>query len=201
MVLTMLIKLKRILIGLAYYILVGYVAAAKTQPVTTMRLGVILPEFAFAVFQLQWRTQVPLLLPTKVPITPFYPYVIPVTITPTQYLISLGTVPDCQAIAACEFGVIEGEKLTRETLTVQESYSYATNTKLTSGDRRSSEKPGIVSLAKGTKGYFVPFVCFSRKCRDSKIMWEQGGYRYTIAIFKGKKQTLIDMANSAIESK
>lgn len=58
---------------------------------------------------------------------------------------------------------------------------------------------GRVTLANGIKGYFIPYVC-GANCDDSKVIWEQNGYRYLVGLKRGDKKTVIEMANSAIKN-
>jgi hypothetical protein len=56
---------------------------------------------------------------------------------------------------------------------------------------------GWVVLANGLTAYFIPYVC-GANCDDSKVIWEQNGYRYLVGLKAEKKKTVVEMANSAI---
>jgi hypothetical protein len=61
------------------------------------------------------------------------------------------------------------------------------------------EKGRAVPLDQGIIGYFVDAKC-GANCSDSTLNWSQDGYRYTVGIKAENLQTLIKVANSAINS-
>lgn len=198
-------------------------ASVASQPAPVNGIRIVPPVFESVVPLMQKQTQVPLVLPTRIPTTalvptddkpqPYlgvqltqdghfkgiYPYIYSQTLGSSNYEISLDAEPDCQGAVACSFGLISGKQLTPDTPSVTDEYAYQTNDPTYNPIGRSPEKGGPVTLAKGLTGYFVPFVC-GANCDTSKVFWEQNGYRYMVGIRYAKKKTMIDMANSAIEN-
>jgi hypothetical protein len=144
----------------------------------------------------QLQTQsIPVVLPTELPFTA-YPYL---RSTDSQsYEISLDHTPDCRGAGYCNDGVLKGERITQTTPSIQTRYSFETQPNF-QPEARSPEQIGNVALARGTTGYFVPYVC-GANCDSSKVVWDQGSYRYTVGIRYGAKATVIALANSAIEN-
>lgn len=129
--------------------------------------------------QLQ-KTKVPLRLPTYLAIeeetTPLYAIV--EKVTSNRYTIQLAFDPDCEGGGACSFGSLTGENAKRKIPVL---------------------KGNQVNLSEDITGYFKDAKCGS-SCSDSTLTWEQEGFRYTVGLKAGKKETLIKIANSAIEN-
>lgn len=185
----------------------------------------MLTEFKRLVPELKKQTKVPLILPTYVPVneisanpdvslptqvpikdghfTTFFPYLL--DITADRYSISLDLTPDCMGAGACDFGYLSAEKITDTTPTVPEEFAQYTELVNTDPNRskppvvRSDEKPSRVKLSQGVTGFFIPYVC-GANCSDSKVIWDQNGYRYLVGIEMANKKTVVEMANSAIRS-
>lgn len=175
----------------------------------------ILPVFRSVLSQLDGRTEVPIILPTKTvssnsqPVREFHPYVGQASVSKSSYDISLDFTPDCQGAGACYFGTISGEKITPSLpsfLQMIKEYESWIN-----GDFKPSAiaegrpkaiapgKPGYITLARGIKGVFLPYTC-GANCGTAKIAWEQSGYRYSVGIKSGSFKEVVSMANSAIEN-
>jgi hypothetical protein len=95
-------------------------------------------------------------------------------ISSSRYVISLEVGPDCQGASSCHIGTIVGEKLTPKS------------------PKRKGKK---IKLATGQTAYFVDATC-GANCNDSKLSWEQGGFRYTVAMKAEKPEILTKIANS-----
>ncbi len=115
-----------------------------------------------------------------------------------RYSVSLDFVEDCYGVRACSFGQVTGEEAPTQ--------SIESESRLAPGFEPVAQSPNpqqTVTLAKGIQGYFIPYVC-GANCSDSKVVWEEGGYRYSVGIKGGsldpeaEVQQLIEMANSAI---
>ncbi len=196
-------------------------ASVASQPEPSKGLRLIPVPFASIVPILQKQTPLPLVLPTWIPTEALVPgtnppqpyldvpltkegkfrgiYPYPLTMTSSGYEISLDAEPECRGAGACSFGLMSGQKLTPETPSVAEEYAYQTEDPNYNPVGRSPEKAGPVSLAKGIKGYFIPFVC-GANCDTSKVFWEQNGTRYMVGIRYATKKSMVEMANSAIEN-
>jgi len=169
--------------------------------------------------ELRSRTQVPLILPTYLPTDALvtdpetktlYPYIfVPVQdgkfkqlyaylseATPNRYEIIIQALPtsNCQGATACEVGVIIGEKITEELLSIEEVYSYLEDPNF-KPPYRSPEKRRDVMVG-GKKRTFIPYIC-TAYCSESYLTWEQDGYRYTFGIRYATRQTLLKMTQSA----
>ena len=211
-----------IIICLACFALVSFSITVNSQPINIKGFRSVPLEFKFILPRLQQRTQVPVVLPTRIPLdalvtadgqtgpyiavpvvngkfTGAYPSLEEKTLTNSFYEISLDATPDCGGTGACSFGLLNGEKLTPNTPSVPKAYAYEWEDPKYNPVGRSPEKHGPVTLIKGINGYFIPYVC-GANCDTSKVFWEQNGYRYMVGIRYASKKTMIDMANSAIEN-
>jgi hypothetical protein len=146
---------------------------------------------------LKAKTRVPLMLPTYIPQEDYPLYITVNAATPTQYELTIGAVENCSGGNYCRYGTISGQKLTPSTPSVAQEYAFL-NDPSYKPTERSPEKMGRVVLANGIKGYFIPYVC-GANCDDSKVIWEQKGYRYLVGLKRGDKKAVVQMANSAIK--
>lgn len=152
---------------------VAQVPPAQTQPTRPETAN---PIFSEVLPELAEETQVPVVLPTYVPTDGSNRvYAVLETADASQYQIILGYTEDCQGGTACRLGTVSAQA--------------ATSTPL-------AGEP--VALANGITGYFTDAVC-GANCSDSTLSWEQNGNRYTVGIKAGQQDTLIKMANSAID--
>lgn len=202
-----------------------FIALGAINPLKGVADPQILLEFESAVKQLKDQIQVPVILPTKVfypiinyagnPESPasnyeeiklgsnspeFFTYLNEDT-SRIRYQISLDISEDCQGAGACDFGYLIGEKIASDTPKVPKIFSEIEQQwRNNLPPIRSSESPGVVQLAGGVTGYFVPYTC-AAYCSTSQIIWDLNGYRYTIAIEQASKEIVVQMANSAILNK
>jgi len=126
------------------------------------------------------KTVVPLRLPSFVPFgeekSPVYAIIR--SAGKSGYDIELGWTKDCTGGNACHYGTARGS-----------------SSKLPENDG-----PRVaVMLGHGIEGYFIDFTC-NAHCDDAAVGWAENGFHYSISLKAGKKETLIKMANSAIES-
>ena len=116
----------------------------------------------------------------------------------TRYQISLDVTADCGGAGACDFGYLVGEKMGASISKIPKIFLETQEEwRNNLPPIRSKENPGLVQLAQGITGYFVPYTC-AAKCSTSQIIWDLNGYRYTVAIEQASFAVLIEMANSAI---
>ncbi|MGH1393800.1 MAG: hypothetical protein ACRAVC_07180 [Trichormus sp.] len=136
------------------------------------------PVFQPILPKLKQNSQIKILLPKYIPeadgTNPIY--AILETATPKKYEILLGFTPNCTGGTACRLGVVSAEAVTRKT------------------PRLTGKR---VTLAKGITGYFVDFRC-GANCSDAILTWRQKSVQYALGLKAGKRETLIKMANSAI---
>lgn len=171
---------------------VTQLAQAASQPIPQQVLS-------STISKLKAKTRVPLKLPTQIPQEEYPLYITVNTATSDQYELTIGTDSDCSGGNYCRYGTISGRKITPSTPSVEEEYAFL-NDPTYQPSVRSKEKMGKIALANGTEGYFIPYVC-GASCDDSKVIWEQGGYRYLVGIKAGDKKSVVEMANSAIASR
>jgi hypothetical protein len=158
-------------------------------------------------------TGIPLRLPTYVPATaairnadpqetaatrklPVYAHLD--TDTPNGYAITLGYTETCDGGNTCRLGSLVADRITNGTPPIDEQYGFM---KPNAGFKgvRSAEVMTSVDLSQGIKGQFIPWIC-GASCNDAKVVWNEGGYRYSVGIKVGDKAELVAMANSAIAS-
>lgn len=130
------------------------------------------PVFASVLASLQAKTSVPLRLPLVVGDeydAALYAEV--VWVSRTRYVVRIGQ--NCER-SYCPYGTVSGMMISRRT-----------------------ERPlgKAVELADGSTGYITDG---SKTLKDSVITWDQGQYRYTIAIYAAEPSVLIKIANSAL---
>lgn len=142
------------------------------------------------------QTGVPLHLPSQIPLkSPIYAVLW--NASKQGYQVAFTTSSDCRA-NYCRNGFISAEKLLPNTPAVKSEYAFLSNPAFRP-IARSPDAFGEVQLTKGIQGFFVPWV-LGANYSDAKVIWEQSGYRYMVSLKKGDRQTLIDIANSAINS-
>jgi hypothetical protein len=123
----------------------------------------------------QPQTKVPLRIPSVPTLEGKSLYAIIESVLPSAYEIQFAFTPDCVK-SVCHYGKISGRLIEH-------------------GDARPQGKK--VVLAKGRVGYLVRGRCNSR-CLDSTVTWDEGAYRYTVALKGGTLRALKEHANSAL---
>lgn len=156
------------------------------------------PIFRPVLSQLITKTRVPLALPAYVPREDYPLYVTVNAAEPGQYELTIGDSQDCSGGNYCRYGTVSGQRLTSSTPSVEEEYAFLSEPQY-QPTQRSPEKMGRVTLANGIRGYFIPYVC-GANCDDSKVIWEQNGYRYSVGLKRADKKVVVEMANSAIQN-
>lgn len=157
------------------------------------------PMFRPVINQLKAKTRVPLQLPAYIPQEDYPLYITVNMATPKRYELTIGTDTHCSGGNYCRYGTVSGQRITPSTPSVEEQYAFL-NDPSYQPTERSTQKMGRVTLANDIRGYFIPYVC-GANCDDSKVIWEQGGYRYLVGIKAGEKKLVVQMANSAISSR
>ena len=126
----------------------------------------------------QPKTKVPVKLPTHLGIRneaqPLYGIV--ESVSPSAYEIQLAFTTDCAGKDICHYGKVTGQVLTA---------------------KKGRPKGQAVSLTNGLKDYFIKANCRAI-CSDSLLVWDQGGYRYSVAVKAERIGALKKIANSAI---
>ncbi len=168
------------------------------------KLKTIPPALKAIATDLPKVTQVPLLLPARLPKGKDQPplYATVTVRNTTQYEIILGLAQDCQGGNACRWGTLSGERLTPNTPSIAKQFATYSDpgfepwAKLPEDVKRQF---GPVSLTRGRAGFFVPAIC-GANCGDSMLFWEQNGFRYMVGVKAGERKALIELANSVIEN-
>ncbi|NJP12187.1 MAG: hypothetical protein HC866_24240 [Leptolyngbyaceae cyanobacterium RU_5_1] len=171
----------------------------NSKPVSTTAKTIfqaILPK-------LYQRTKIPVRLPTYIPEngSPQMPSANLTSVSANNYAIILGTDPECVGEHFCRVGTITASKLSASAISLEKDYRQAArfiNNSLITEERRSPDVMGPVTLARNLKGYFIPWI-LADDYTDAKITWDEAGVRYSVAIRRGDKESLIKMANSAIK--
>jgi hypothetical protein len=166
-------------------------------------LRIVDPAFKLCAVDLLQRTQVPAILPPKVPKEfgnrQLHPYFyLPLTNT-NRYNIGLTWLPGEYYQASVAY--FEGEKLTSQSpplLAIYEEEVSFLRSPLYKSQRQES---GRVNLARGMSGYYIAAAC-GVNCHSaySSVIWEQQGFRYRIAIKLGRKSDVLKIANTAIQN-
>ncbi|GJD16387.1 hypothetical protein RIVM261_013430 [Rivularia sp. IAM M-261] len=146
------------------------IAQSSTQSVAN--------ELQGALSELRQNTDLPILLPAKLPSDSEQLYVQQFA-DKSSYSVEIGYTPECSG-SACFVGSFSASR---------ESYGQEGDT---------------ITLAKGIKGYFLEVTC--SHCGDSSLTWKQNGVSYQIRYkvqVETRKQVLnemLRMANSAIKA-
>jgi hypothetical protein len=154
-------------------------------------------------------TKIPQLLPTKAFVPrdrPIQVYFDVIKSTSDSYVVMIkhpfGGVDTCKLPDSCHLGFFQATKLTDLSPTLPNSFSPESEVNQVLA--RSKEEPTPVNLSQNIKGYFSPWVCSSNRssggCTDSRVSWDQNGYRYSVGTQVASKKNLVEMANSAIAS-
>lgn len=167
-------------------------------------LGVIevIPEFVGFYEDLEGRTEVPVLLPTEVPLPEHLnEFFASATFAQQErYTVDLEAVEGCGGAGACTFGSMSGEVLTDQTPKLEEMYAPEMETLVNPGDRTVSSDPlGPVELVDGIEGYFIPWMA-TAQCSESKVYWVQEEFRYRVGIECADKEDVVELANSVIRN-
>jgi len=89
-----------------------------------------------------------------------------------------------------------------------EGSGYRFHTRLRGLDYKTPDAPSeskdplegeVIPLAQNITGYFTDYTC-NANCSYPRLIWDQDGYRYYLGIKAGKLETLVKLANSAIEN-
>jgi hypothetical protein len=142
---------------------------------------------------------VPLRLPTKTFVSgtkPLQVYLDSGNPSANGYDISIGYRKGCDFANSCRIGSVEARRLSDRSPSLGKAHPPEPDVNGVVR-HRSDEEAGSVSLAGGIQGYFVPWVC-GASCNDAQVYWDENGFRYAVGIKVGNKNSLIQMANSAI---
>jgi hypothetical protein len=130
------------------------------------------PVFTPVLASLRSRTRVPLRLPLVVGDSYDVALYAEVSSTSsTRYLVRIGQ--NCER-GYCPYGTVSGTKITRRT---------------------GRPRGNVVELANGVTGRLTDG---SKTLKNSVITWDQGQYRYEIAIYAAEPAAMIKVANSAL---
>jgi len=185
------------------------------KSIANLPLRYVLPEFRKCVAELAQQTQVPILLPAKysrklseeylfytyireksphedsqytsasrsIKAKDSQRYVIGITHRPGNYYTAL-------------VGYITGKKITSNTPTL-EAIKRAWDTK--GGWVKSHHHSQAVVLMNGISAYYFPPVCgVNCQAAYGRVVWEQNGYQYKIGVRMGRREHVVELANSAI---
>jgi hypothetical protein len=142
------------------------------------------------------QTGIPLRLPSQI-LTSSSLYAVIWSASANGYEVVLTSEPMCRS-NYCRNGLISAKKLTADTPSIEQEFAFLNDSKFRP-QARSPEPLGKVQLAEGKQGFFVPWV-LGANYSDAKVIWEENGYRYLVSWKKGDRNTLIKLANSAIQS-
>jgi hypothetical protein len=177
----------------------GLALQAGTQPLPPIPNAITLFDTIRPTLR---RTHIPLRLPTYLPqdlqIEPGYEpppiqAVLPELPSHQGYEVILGYSPTCSGGNACRFGTVAGRL--KPAVSIESEYAGVRR------DRgvKSPELMQKVKLVHHIEGWFIPWTC-GASCSDAKVVWDEYSYRYSVGIKVGDRDSLVKMANSAIEA-
>jgi hypothetical protein len=174
----------------------------QTEAYHRLPLKVIDPAFRPCAATLSAMTQVPLMLPSsisKISKDPLYAYFDDGPITREKY--SIGLTEDIAEYYQRKQASVTGESITVDSPSLAEYYEKESSFVRSSPFESYRLESGPIQLVDGIQGYYISGVCVMN-CHSaySRIIWDQGGYRYRISIKMGRKQEVLQIVNAAIEN-
>ena len=156
--------------------------AVAARPNTTG--GSVAPLFTEALAEVKQETEVPVLLPNKVPAPGDSPLFARADASADRYAIDVGFAPNCRG-GACAVGFFGGRQGSGDFYEIDEAFSET------------------VTLANGITGYYNPMQC-GASCSPPVLEWEMGGVRYRFSCkVSGRdeevaREKMVALANEAI---
>lgn len=137
------------------------------------------------------KTSVPLVVPLVVPLrsqaAPSEYWAFSIAPTNEAYSISFDRAADCTGVEECSFAIASGKVRSSKDPTLE---SFL--------ERPSITKAEAISLASGVDAVYVP----AREdiYMPAYIYWDIGEYRYSVGIYMGRKDEVLEMANSSSQA-
>jgi hypothetical protein len=181
--------------------------SARAQSDRILGAEVVPPVFQTVAAEVQAASSIPVLLPTQIPeavLREPAPGQTDAFYTSSEvadrggYEINLDATDQCYGAGYCNFGVLGAIRLTADTPTVDEEYSFYLDPEY-QPMMRSEEPITTVNLSGGLTGTFIPWVC-GANCNAAKIFWEEQGIRYFVGIRSGRMRDVVAIVNSMIEN-
>jgi len=192
------------------------------QEAEKLPLRSIPPQFKRCLAELAKQTQVPILIPAKLPRSwvedavdsiaytfirekPFYGNS---SLSFTRYQgeqgkqgYSIGLIRylnDRLAYYQAKVGFIAGKVITQNTPTLE---TMAKEESVWEKNFLFHSTIQTVVLADGIRAYYFPPACFAN-CNSAygRVIWEQNGYQYAVGIMMGRLKEVVETANSMIEN-
>ncbi|MGG6265447.1 hypothetical protein ACQ4M3_05515 [Leptolyngbya sp. AN03gr2] len=142
------------------------------------------------------QTGIPLRLPRQI-LASSSLYAVLWSASSNGYEVALTSEPRCRS-NYCRNGLVSAKKLTADMPSIEQEFAFLNDPKFRP-QARSPEPLSEVQLANGKQGFFIPWV-LGANYSDAKVIWEENGYRYLVSWKKGDRNTLIQLANSAIQA-
>lgn len=166
------------------YLVMPSVSKNSSQSSRQFEPIVVPSNFNPVIERMRGKTQVPIVLPDKFD-AGLYPFIL--TLTSSEYEISLDATSDCQGAGACNKGHITGRKVKSTIPVGTRNFPF----------RLYRKKARSVTLANGIRGHYIESFC-GANCDDAKVFWIQNGYQFMVGLKGGKLEDVVKMANSAI---
>lgn len=137
------------------------------------------------------KTSVPLIVPSIIPLTsqaaPIEYWAFSIAPASDAYSISFDRAADCTEVEECSFAIASGKVRSSRDPTLESLL-----------ERASITKAEAVSLANGVDAVYVP----AREdiYMPSFIYWDIDEYRYSVGIYMGRKNEVLEMADSSIRA-
>lgn len=181
---------------------IAFTAISATLVTASLAVAapIVRPEFQDALARVQAKTDVPMLLPTDVPVNQEF-RVYASKIQHDRYEASLSMTTGCIGGSYCHFGSLKGKSMQngfyhpegfREAAQLYNDHGHTP-------PNWSPEPPARVSLENGIEGYFIPYWC-GTVCNDARVVWDDGDYRFEVGLKEGQRQAVVALANSAIRN-
>ncbi len=116
--------------------------------------------------------------------------------TTTGYLINILDSPNCRGALSCTIAYVE---VTSNTYgkTIEQQFDFINDPQFLSKVRHAPHAAMWVKLDNGQLVYLVPWVDGNAGMGYEQVVWDEAGYRITVALKGGDKDWLLKMVNSA----
>lgn len=116
------------------------------------------------------------------------------------YNVSIMDSPYCQQALSCTIAYATAEQITPTTQPLEVEYVWmmTPGQGLDQYQSHAGHAPGWIALSEGQPVYIVPWVNGGAGGGYEQILWDENGYRYTIALKWGEPAWLIQMVESIV---
>ncbi len=114
------------------------------------------------------------------------------------YNVNIVDSPNCKGALSCSIAFASATRIDGSTGSITDTYSWLQDASVMQAYVSKSPDPyGFVSLRDNWQVFVVPWVDGGGGTGYEQAVWDEGGYRYMIALKKGHRDWLLQMVNTA----